>query len=122
MAGSLCGLWVDEVGRVHTTLETEDGGREDQLAELRSFAWLNSQTALAATTGIEVETLRGEGPFNRLAHGEVFDVFNAFVREARATSGIDLIRPWESQFLLQQRQRLYQEMTFSRLRRCQLDI
>jgi DNA polymerase elongation subunit (family B) len=122
LAGALCGLWVDEVGRVHTTLETEGGGREDRIAELRPFAWMNGQVAAAATTGIEVETLRGEGAFNWLAHGEVFDGFNTFAREARETTGIDLIRPWESQYLLQQRKRLYGDMPFGRVRRCQLDI
>src|SRR5215213_8858814 len=65
MAGSLCGVWVDEAGRVHTTIETENGGRQERLATLR---------------------------------------------------------PYESQFLLQQRERLYREMTFGQLRRCQLDI
>jgi DNA polymerase I len=120
--GSLCGLWVDEVGRVHTTFETAGGGREDLMGELRPFAWLTESGAAAATTGVEIETLRGEGPFNRLAHGEVFEVFNEFARSARETTGVDLLRPWESQYLLQQRQRLYQDMTFRRLRRCQLDI
>jgi DNA polymerase I len=122
MSGSLCGLWVDEVGRVHTTLESGSGGREDQQGELQPFAWLNQAPAAAAPGGITIETLCGEGPFNRLVHGEVFDVFNEFARSARESVEVDLIRPWESQYLLQQRKRLYQDMTFSRLRRCQLDI
>ncbi len=122
MAGSLCGLWVDEVGRVHTTLETEDGGREDRMGDLRPFAWLAGAATVEHSAGIAIETLQGKAPFNRLALGEVFDEFNIFAREVRSVVSVDLIRPWESQYLLQQRKRLYQDMTFGRLRRCQLDI
>jgi DNA polymerase, archaea type len=40
------------------------------------------------------------------------------------TAGVsaDTIRPWENQFLLQRRERLFREMSFGELRRCQLDI
>ena len=122
MAGSLCGLWVDEVGRVHTTLETSGGGREEAPGELRPFAWLKAPAAEAVPPGIEVEALSGEGPYNRLAHAELFDVFNEFARGARELAEVDLVRPWESQYLLQQRRRMYEDMPFGRLRRCQLDI
>jgi DNA polymerase I len=122
MAGSLCGLWVDEAGRVHTTLETSGGGREDRIDDLRPFAWLSGAAALAERAGVEIETLRGVAPFDRLAHGEVFDGFSEFTRDARESVGVDVLRPWESQYLLQRRARLYHDMTFSRLRRCQLDI
>jgi DNA polymerase elongation subunit (family B) len=122
-AGSLCGLWVDVAGRVHTTIETESGGREEREAVLRPFAWLGlgSENAVLPD-GVTVETLRGEGPFTRLAHADDFRVFNSFVRAAREGANIDVIRPFESQFLLQQRERLYRDMTFGRLRRCQFDI
>ena len=42
MAGSLCGVWVDEAGIVHTTIETAGGGRETRTQTLRPFAWLNT--------------------------------------------------------------------------------
>ena len=123
MAGSLCGVWVDDAGRVHTTVETEGGGRETRIAILRPFAWLGLSTNEQPTpAGVTVEPLRGEGPYNRLAHAEDFGVFNGFVRMAREGGNIDVTRPFESQFLLQQRERLYREMTFGQLRRCQLDI
>src|SRR6185436_17448364 len=123
MAGSLCGVWVDETGRVHTTVETENGGREERIAKLRPFAWLTATPPEGSAVGLTVETLRGEGPFSRLAHADDIGVFNAFVRNTRGESGnVDVIRPYESQFLLQQRERLYREMTFGQLRRCQLDI
>jgi DNA polymerase, archaea type len=121
--GSLCGLWISATGQVHTTIETEDGGRESREATLRPFAWLglgSENTALP--DGVTAETLHGDGPFNRLAHADDFRVFNGFVRTARDGANIDVIRPFESQFLLQQRERLYRDMTFAQLRRCQLDI
>jgi DNA polymerase I len=85
MAGSLCGLWVDETGRVHTTVETAGGGRENRIEELRPFAWLPrgvEAAALAPPAGVEIESLPGDGPFNRLAHGESFEVFQDFLRGA----------------------------------------
>ncbi|MBL9186861.1 MAG: DNA polymerase [Opitutaceae bacterium] len=120
MAGSLCGVWVDDAGRVHTTLDTAEGGRETRIAMLRPFAWLGTEPA-AATAGVAVEALRGEGPFRHLAHAENTDTLDAFVRAAR-DGGVDVLRPIESQFLLQQRERLYREMMFGQLRRCQFDI
>jgi DNA polymerase, archaea type len=121
-AGSLCGLWVDDAGRVFTTVSTADGGRIDRIETLRPFAWLNATPAVEALAGLTLEDLKGEGPFNRLVHAEDFKVFNAFVRSARDGIGVDVIRPIESQFLLQQRQRLYRDLTFGALRRCQFDI
>ncbi len=123
MAGSLCGVWVDDAGRVHTTVETEGGGRETRLATLRPFAWLGAEAASAPLpAGLTVESLGGVGPFDRLAHAEEIGAFNAFVRATREGSAVDVIRPLENQFLLQQRERLYREMTFGQLRRCQCDI
>ncbi|MBI4626858.1 MAG: DNA polymerase [Verrucomicrobia bacterium] len=122
VAGSLCGVWVDDSGRVHTTVEIAGGGREERRATLRPFAWLNDTPADAVAAGLAFERLQGEGPFDRLMHADDTGVFDAFVRTARDTMSVDVIRPLESQFLLQQRQRLYRDMTFSHLRRCQLDI
>src|SRR5688500_65341 len=118
MAGSLCGVWVDGSGRVHCTVETADGGREHRVDSLRPFAWLSARPPDSALAGLSIEELKGEGPFNRLVHAETLDAFNAFVRGERSGVSAGIIRPYESQFLLQQRQRLYRDMTFSQLRRC----
>ncbi|HYD84141.1 MAG TPA: 3'-5' exonuclease, partial [Opitutus sp.] len=121
-SGSLCGVWVDSAGSVHTTVARPDGSRETRLSTFRPFAWMNGTPDAANTMAVQVEELPGEGPFNRLAHADDFGVYETFVRQARATVGVDPIRPLESQFLLQQRERLYREMTFAQLRRCQMDI
>jgi DNA polymerase, archaea type len=121
MSDALCGLWVDDVGRVHTAVATEDGRRETRVEVLRPFAWLK-QHAFAEGAGVTVETLRGDGVFNRLLHAETLEQFEAWQTQAKALGGTDVIRPLESQYLLQSRRRLFDELAFSRLRRCQLDI
>jgi DNA polymerase, archaea type len=123
MAGSLCGVWVDEVGRVHTTVEASDGTRTEQIDTLRPFAWLNNLPAGVNFGALTLESLAGESPYNRLIHAPDRAIFDQALGEARnGGGGIDIIRPLESQFLLQHRQRLYREITFGQLRRLQLDI
>jgi DNA polymerase I len=123
MIGSLCGVWVDEAGRVHTTVVAAGGGRETKIEAFRPFAWLNDTPPDANLHGLALERLQGPGPYDRLVHAESLGVFEMFTKEAKQTAiGIDAIRPLESQFLLQHRQRLYRDLSFGQLRRCQLDI
>ena len=123
MIGSLCGLWVDEAGRVHTTVVAADGGREARVESFRPFAWLNDTPPEANMHGVTLERLQGPGPYDRLVHADSLGIFETFTKEAKQTAiGLDAIRPLESQFLLQHRQRLYRDMSFGQLRRCQLDI
>ncbi|MCE2862779.1 MAG: hypothetical protein RIR76_1797 [Verrucomicrobiota bacterium] len=121
MAGALCGLWVDAAGRVLCTHETVGGGREERVAAWRPFAWLRVKPSVIPS-GITVEELKGEGPFRFLAHGESLEVFDEFSSALGKEAAFDTPRPWESQFLLQRRERLYADLPFGRLRRCQLDI
>ena len=123
MSASLCGVWVDETGRVNTTVAVAGGGREARLETFRPFAWLNDTPPNANLHGLVLERLQGQGAYDRLVHAESLGLFETFLKEARgAMDGIDAIRPLESQFLLQHRQRLYRDLHFSELRRCQLDI
>ena len=121
MNDTLCGVWVDDDGRVHLSVATADGGRVERTEGLRPFAWLSGQPAVRPA-GVTIEELRGEGPFSRLAHGETLEIYEAFLKEAKVTGGVDAVRPLENQFLIQQRARLYRELGFGQLRRCQLDI
>jgi len=120
--GSLCGLWVDDAGVVHTTVATAEGGRENRRETLRPFAWLMDFPVTEAVAGITVEELRGEGVFRQLVHASSLAAFEGFLAFAKESGPVDAIRPLESQFLLQQRARLYRELGFAGLRRCQLDI
>ena len=123
MAAPLCGVWVDDLGRVHTTVATPDGGRVNREETFRPFAWLGQGEITAGLPpGVVIESLRGEGPFARLAHAEDLTGFDALAEALRGQVTLDAIRPYESQFLLQQRERLYRDLSFSQLRRCQLDI
>lgn len=123
MSGSLCGVWVDETGRVHTTVATPSGGRETRLETFRPFAWLNDTPPNANLHGLTLERLQGQGAFDRLVHADNLGIYKTFLKEAKgAMDGIDAIRPLESQFLLQHRLRLYRDLHFGELRRCQLDI
>jgi DNA polymerase, archaea type len=119
---SLCGLWVDDAGSVHTTVATAAGGREDRSATLRPFAWLGEVPVAESVEGITVEELRGAGVFRHLIHASSLGAFEGFVAFAKDSGPVDVIRPLESQFLLQQRTRLYRDLGFGGLRRCQLDI
>jgi len=120
--GSLCGLWVDDDGLVHTTVATADGGREERRETLRPFAWLGDFPVAEHVEGIAVEELRGDGVFRQLIHAETLAAYEGFLAFARESGPVDAIRPLESQFLLQRRARLYRDLGFVRLRRCQLDI
>jgi DNA polymerase elongation subunit (family B) len=115
-------VWVADDGAVHTTIETADGGREHRLGSLRPFAWLNAPPPEPLPAGVTLETLAGDGPFNRLVHAATRTAYEEFAGLEKPGVSVDTIRPIESQFLLQRRQRLYAGMSFGRLRRCQLDI
>ncbi len=118
----LCGLWVDDEGVVHRCEATADGARTSTPDSLRPFAWLTDGPVNDGPPAITLERLRGEGTFVRLAHGETLAALDAFLGVARMSGGVDTIRPLESQYLLQRRERLFGDVLFSQLRRCQLDI
>ena len=125
MIGSLCGVWVDDDGRVQVSRATPSGGREETTETFRPFAWLNAlPPAEVDATGVTVEELKGEGVFRHLAHAETLGVYEVFLKALKAGDGVgvDAVRPFENQFLLQQRVRLFGDLSFGQVRRCQLDI
>ena len=122
-AESLCGVWVDDnAGVVHLSVAGADGSRIARTAVLRPFAWLNEGVLAPAAEGVSIERLKGEAPFNRLMQADTLAAFDGFLKIARETGGVDAVRPLESQFLLQNRERLFRDLSFAQLRRCQLDI
>lgn len=123
MSESLCGVWVDdEAGVVHLSVAGTDGSRTTRTAVLRPFAWLNEGVVAPPAEGVKIEPLKGEAPFNRLMQADTLAAFDGFLKIARETGGVDAVRPLESQFLLQNRERLFRDLSFGQLRRCQLDI
>ena len=118
-AESLCGLWVDGQGGVRTTVAGPGGTRVEAAAVFRPFAWLGRGSA-APPPGIEIEALSGEGVFGSLAHAATPAAMEDFLREREGPK--DFLLPLESQYLIQNRERLCRDLHFSQLRRCQLDI
>jgi DNA polymerase elongation subunit (family B) len=110
---------VDPEGGVHLSVATE-AGRAERSAVLRPFGWLERTPEQPLPPGLKVEGLRGEGAFRALVHADTLADFDAYLKSARGP--VDVVRPLESQFLLQQRRRLYEGLAFRDLRRCQLDI
>jgi DNA polymerase elongation subunit (family B) len=122
MDGTLCGLWVDGEGKARVCRATPDGGRREALEAFEPFAWLGG--GAPPVPGVRYESLGGSAALNTLARADSLDAFEALQRAARELPGValDALRPLESQFLLQHRARLYSDMPFARLRRCQVDI
>jgi len=116
---TLCGLWVDDHGTAHACYATTGGGRRETTEEFKPFAWLGAQVP---HEGIAYEELKGEGSFRWLAHAPSLAAFEVFFKGVRDGAAIDVLKPYESQWLLQRRARLYADLPFAKLRRCQLDI
>ena len=91
----------------------------ERVEGFRPFAWLGSE---ANYEGVQVERLTGAGAFGWLAHAESLGVFEAFFKSVREGAPVDVLKPYESQWLLQHGARLYADLHFHELRRCQLDI
>ena len=91
--------------------------------QLRPFAWVTDEENPGGD-GIVFERLKGDGFFTRLVHAETLAQFEAWQAAAKAAGakGADVVRPLESQWLLQTRARLFADLPYARLRRCQLDI
>lgn len=116
---SLCGLWIGDDGRARVCVATPEGGRVERVEDFRPFAWLGGDST---DPGVVIEPLPGAGVFNRLAHADSPAALAAFVKSVREGAPVDVVKPDESQWLLQRRARLYADLPFGALRRCQLDI
>ena len=55
--GTLCGLWIDDAGTVHTCRATPEGGRREAAEPFKPFAWLGGEVP---TEGVRFERLKGE--------------------------------------------------------------
>ena len=122
MDGTLCGVWIDGGGRARVSMAATGGGREEKTLPFEPFAWLPSNPFEAPVSGVQFERLGGSAALGTLARAASLEAFEGFVKAARDLVAVDAIRPLESQFLLQSRMRLYGDMGFARLRRCQVDI
>lgn len=116
---NICGLWVGDDGRVRICTAGADGSRQVREEPLRPFAWLS---APLVAEGLNHEELKGTGLFRYLAHGDSLERFEAALKNTPDGAQCDVLKPRESQWLVQRRARLYENLRFADLRRCQLDI
>jgi DNA polymerase I len=116
---TLCGLWIDDDGAAHACYATPEGGRREAREEFHPFAWVSAR---AEHPGVEYEALKGDGTFPWLAATDSLGLFQEFTRAVADGAKLDVLRPYESQWLLQRRARLFGELPFAAVRRCQLDI
>lgn len=114
----ICGVYVDRKGVVHLALHTDDGGRREVTAELTPFAWA---TAVPPGTEGEARELEGDDPFRYLLDFPSAGALRSAVKEAEGI-GFENLRPIEAQFLMRNRLRMFRDLNFADLRRCQLDI
>jgi DNA polymerase elongation subunit (family B) len=122
MDGTLCGVWIDGDGKARVSVATADGGRVEVTEPFEPFAWLTSDPFGAPVAGVQFERLAGGAALGTLARASSLEAFDGLVKSARDLVAVDAIRPLESQFLLQSRRRLYADLPFAKLRRCQVDI
>ncbi|HEY1791873.1 MAG TPA: DNA polymerase domain-containing protein [Opitutaceae bacterium] len=122
MEGSLCGVWIGGDGAARVSVEAPGGGREERTLPFEPFAWLNVDPFGEPVAGVAIEALGGSAPLGLMARASSTDAFEGFTRQARDTAVVDVIRPMECQFLMQRRARLFADMGFAALRRCQVDI
>lgn len=122
MSASLCGVWIDDDGRAHVARAAAGRKRREETAAFRPFLWLNERPTGESVSGISLEKLTGGGQLGWLAHADSLEDFKGFLKVAKQAGWTDVLRPMEAQYLLQQKARLYADMSFAELRRCQLDI
>ncbi len=121
--GTLCGLWIADDGVAHLSVAAEGGGRREQVEPMRPFAWASAEVPGDLPEGITQTGLRGQAAFPVLVRAGTTKAYDAWLDLAGVAGvTIDVVRPLETQFLLQTRQRLFAEMPYSHLRRCQLDL
>lgn len=115
----LCGVWVDDAGKVWLCRATADGGREEFSASLEPFAWVASEEPIA---GARLKALQGPGKLRWEARFGDWEAWKEFLKERREADQREAIRPAESLFLLEHEARLFQGLRFNQLRRIQVDI
>ena len=97
-------------------------GRIESSEPLRPFAWISAEPVATPTVDTEIVALEGDGAFRWLAKSKNLADYTTFAKAARDEVAVDAVRPLESQYLLETRHRLFTDVSFGALRRCQLDI
>ncbi|OIO60859.1 MAG: DNA polymerase [Verrucomicrobia bacterium CG_4_10_14_3_um_filter_43_23] len=115
---SLCGIWIDSSGTAHVSSQSDGNARIEGENKFQPFAWL----ARGAGEGVNLEELPGKGRLSRMAHFDKIADYNNLLAARLDKDCYEVIRNLENQYLLQNGYRLYHDMRFTELRRCQFDI
>lgn len=117
--GTICGLWISPQGEAWlSVLEGPDNRRELKLPFI-PFSWSNN---LPPFGKYKEETLSGEAPYRHLLHFEDLESYRELLKNRPENLQLESVRSMESQFLLRHQRRLYENLPFGQLRRCQCDI
>ncbi len=119
--GILTGIWVSPEGEVHLHYREGDTVTEKQ-DTYEGFGWAREESIQGIEVDGTLEELNGNGPFNRLLSTPDFGTFKLWQSKDSPISGFEVIKPFESQYLLQHQLRLFDNLRFMDLKRCQLDI
>ncbi len=124
MEGTLCGVWIDGDGRARVCVATAEAadGRKGPCRSSPSRGSVGPIPSTARSPASSSSRLAGTAALGTLARAASLEAFDGFVQRARESGPSTRSGPLESQFLLQHRARLYGDMGFARLRRCQVDI
>ena len=121
-AEPLCGVWIDKGGVAWVSRATAEGGRVESTEETRWFAWLSGEAPPELGGAYDSQALKGEGVFTHLVESDSMADIYLLGKKVRGQQAVDVVKPRESQFLLRGKQRLFGDVKFTELRRCQLDI
>ena len=121
-AEPLCGVWIDKGGVAWVSRATAEGGRVESTEETRWFAWLSGEAPPELEGAYDSQALKGEGVFTHLVESDSMADIDLLAKKVRGQQAVDVVKPRESQFLLRGKQRLFGDVKFTELRRCQLDI
>jgi DNA polymerase elongation subunit (family B) len=117
----LCGVWVDPAGITWLATAEADQPRVVTESPFHPFAWITSTAALTEASA-RTERLTGDAPLDTLVHFADAAAYDTWYDQRNRTEPYEALRALENQFLLQRGARLFTGLTFSHLRRLQLDI
>ncbi len=116
---TICGLWISGEGEACLSLLENENGRQEIEVPFIPFAWAND---LPQAANSKEETLSGDEPYRYLLHFENLQGYRDLLKNRPNGLFVESVRALESQFLLRHQRRLYENLPFSHLRRCQCDI
>lgn len=117
----VCGLWISPEGRAHLAIAAGDGPRKLEQMVFHPFAWTTAGAQPDAGNS-NCERLSGEGQLTHLVHFADVAAYRQWQEERPRNADSETLRSLESQFLLQRAARLFAGLTFSHMRRVQVDI